>query len=461
MKKLVAILLAVLFVVGASACKTASPSTPTASILPSISTITIPDEEMPSSKEPSSEESSSKPSSNQESSEPSSEEETSSPSSTPTPETPNPNGGGTPSTNTTPVIKPADHTSHYCYPKLSDIQKQYYSAMHSAVLDMHSSWIVLGPLSDNYSADIAVARQAFVADHPEIFWLANNYVTAKGKDSNGNPAALLMFSSADNTTSYLVTRSEKTHMEAELNKAVANIVSKVTATDPFEIEAQLLSLLCEKVTYSADPADPFKYSAYGALVNGRALCEGYSRTMQLLLSQFNIPCTTVTGIANGEGHMWNLVQISNQWYNLDATWSDTANNFVSFEYFNLTDADIALDHAFAKDFSEISPETLSGVSFNITKPSCTATEYNYFSKRGFILTPDNTAELVSYIVSSADKTIEVKFKDQAFANQFKANAEAILTDINTRLAAIAPALPYYIGSYSPSTHTVKLQKTDK
>ncbi len=334
--------------------------------------------------------------------------------------------------------------------------------MHSAVTDMHSSWIVLGPLTENYLADIALVRQALVDDHPEIFWLPNHYVTAKGKDNSGNPAALLMFSaSGESASSYLVSRSEKAIMEEELNRAVSAILSKVTATDPFEKEVQLMRLLCEKVTYTTDPDDPMIYSAYGALVGGRALCEGYSRAMQLLLLQSGIPCTTVTGIANGEGHMWNLVQLGSDWYNLDATWNDTGGDLVSFEYFNLTDADIALDHAFSKDFSQIAPDKLSGVSFNISRPACTATAYNYFAKRGFTYSAENVAGLISYITSSPDEALEVRFVNQAFKEQFALNSEAFLQDINTRLAAVTPALPYYIGRYSVSTHTLKLYKVEK
>lgn len=323
---------------------------------------------------------------------------------------------------------------------------------------MHSSWIVLGPLTDNYLADIAIVRHALVDDHPEIFWLSNHYVTTKGKDNSGNPAALMMFSvSGESSSSYLVSRSERATMEAELEAAVASILSKVTATDPFEKEAQLMRLLCEKVTYTTDPNDPMIYSAYGALVGGRALCEGYSRAMQLLLLQSGIPCTTVTGVANGEGHMWNLVQLGSNWYNLDATWNDTTGGFVSYEYFNLTDADMALDHTFSKDFSEIAPDKLSGASFNISRPSCTATEYNYFVKRGFTYSAENADALISYITSSPDEVLEVRFVNQAFKQQFAANSNAYLQDINIKLADQA----YYIGRYSVSTHTLKLYKVQK
>ncbi len=334
--------------------------------------------------------------------------------------------------------------------------------MHTAVEDMFTSWVVLGELSSDYINDIAVARHALVSDHPEVFWLPPYYITATGTDNSGAPAALLMFSSsADVSPSFLVKRSEKAVMEEELMDAVSDITSQVTATDPFEIELQLHDLLCERVEYSTNEADPMIYSAYGALVNGRALCEGYSKAMQLLLHQFNIPCITVIGVAEGEGHMWNQVSIGSKWYNLDVTWNDSSKDFISHEYFNLTDADIALDHTFSKDFSELTDKELSkgSVAFNLSRPVCESYTNNYFTKRGFIFSKDNTPALVNYIANSKKEAIEVRFSDTSFKNTFNKNATKYLEEVNSKLTLQNPEIDYYIGRYSVSSLTLKLYKS--
>lgn len=337
--------------------------------------------------------------------------------------------------------------------------------MHTAVEDMFTSWVILGKLSDNYSNDILVARYALVNDHPDVFWLPPYYITAVGKDNASNPAALMMFSSsADIQPAFLVNRSEKAVMEEELMKAVLDITGQVTATDPFEIELQLHDLLCSRVEYSDDQTDSMIYSAYGALVNGKALCEGYSKAMQLLLHQFNIPCITVTGVAGGEGHMWNQVSIGSKWYNLDVTWDDSSKNFISHEYFNLTDADISLDHTFSKDFYELSNKELSGglVSFNLAKPVCESNTYNYFVKNGFIFSAENTSALVSYILNTQSEMIEVRFSDSSFKKAFYKNISQNLEKINSELILQNPEIDYYIGRYSPiSSLTLKLYKTKK
>lgn len=334
--------------------------------------------------------------------------------------------------------------------------------MHTAVQEMHSSWIVLGALTENSAIDIAISRHALVADHPDIFWVPSYYITAAGKDAEGNPAALMMFSSSnDSEDAFLVNQAERSYMQQELKAAVSAITSQVTATNPFEIELQLHDLLAKSVTYTSDTSNPMVFTAYGALVDGKALCEGYSRAMQLLLHQFSIPCTTVTGLADGIGHMWNLVKLGENWYNLDVTWNDSSET-VSHEYFNLSDSQISLDHTFAKNADELTADKiLDGTfSFNTSRPLCEAVDQNYFAKKGFTFYPEKISELASYIISSPDTMIEVKFFDQAFKTHFAENSDSYLEEINNEMFTLNPECNYYIGRYSVSTHTLKFYKTE-
>ena len=364
---------------------------------------------------------------------------------------------------TIPAPENTPHEGHYAYEFLTNVQKVYYEAMHTAVEEMHPSWIVLGPRTDSYATDIAVVRSALVADHPEIFWLPHYYVTATGTDGEGNPTALMMFSSSfELSPAYLVTRSEKSYMEKELKSAVDEISALVTATDPFEIELQLHDILCSRVEYSNDSADSMIYTAYGALVNGKALCEGYSRAMQLLLSQFGILSTTVSGIAENEGHMWNLVNIEGGWYNLDVTWNDSSKDFISHEYFNITDSEISLDHTFSADYTELSAEDISlgKVSFNISRPKAQNTDADYFAKRGFILTAEKLPELVLLLISAPEKVIEVKYASSAVKEDFNNNMTAYIEELNGEIALSSEA-DFYIGRIASSSLTLKLYKEQK
>ena len=68
-----------------------------------------------------------------------------------------------------------------------------------------------------------------------------------------------------------------------------------------------------------------KATAYAALKNGRAVCQGYSVLMYRLLREAGVGCRVITGDAiasdgTSEYHSWNIVCIDGLWYNLDATW---------------------------------------------------------------------------------------------------------------------------------------------
>lgn len=48
--------------------------------------------------------------------------------------------------------------------------------------------------------------------------------------------------------------------------------------------------------------------AYGALVDGKAVCEGYARAFQLLCNKANIDCVLLSGTTDSANHAWNGVK---------------------------------------------------------------------------------------------------------------------------------------------------------
>ncbi len=60
------------------------------------------------------------------------------------------------------------------------------------------------------------------------------------------------------------------------------------------------------------------YGAYGALVNKKAVCSGYTAAFQLLMERLGIPVTTIT--SSSMNHAWNMIQLDDSWYHVDVTW---------------------------------------------------------------------------------------------------------------------------------------------
>ena len=70
----------------------------------------------------------------------------------------------------------------------------------------------------------------------------------------------------------------------------------------------------------ANDADHVSNTAYGALVNGRATCQGYAMAYQLLLENCGIEVKYVR--SENMRHGWVRVKINGQWYHVDPTWDD-------------------------------------------------------------------------------------------------------------------------------------------
>lgn len=82
----------------------------------------------------------------------------------------------------------------------------------------------------------------------------------------------------------------------------------------------LACVLSEQVYYDARPDNC--YTAFGALIGRKAVCEGYTSAYYLLCKEANLWCAYRNGLPEGQGHTWNMVKIDGKIYNVDVTWCD-------------------------------------------------------------------------------------------------------------------------------------------
>lgn len=79
------------------------------------------------------------------------------------------------------------------------------------------------------------------------------------------------------------------------------------------------------------------YTAKGAFINGRATCKGYSEEVKILLNSVGIDCNIIN--SNTLNHVWNIVKIDGEYYQLDVTWIDTTSNGTDNDFFNFSNSD--------------------------------------------------------------------------------------------------------------------------
>lgn len=142
-------------------------------------------------------------------------------------------------------------------------------------------------------------------------------------------------------------------------------------------------------------ADEYAYRAYGALVQGKAVCNGYAEAMALLLKCAGICSDIVTGTAGGELHAWNIINLDGSWYQIDATWDDPLpdrGDFSGHMYFNVTDEIMADTHTWQKN-----PDM-----------ECTSWEYNYYNQNDLICDYEGFKERLSKVAEN-DKAAVCEF----------------------------------------------------
>ncbi|MFT8889057.1 MAG: transglutaminase domain-containing protein [Ethanoligenens sp.] len=188
--------------------------------------------------------------------------------------------------------------------------------------------------------------QYVIADHPEVFYLSGTSMSYIGAGGNGLRHFTISFSYSYDTGTVAA-------MRGKLRTAVLPILAQAdTKTDMVKKELVLHDALVEACAYNIAAASntsayPQAFTAYGALVDGSAVCEGYAKAMKLLLDSAGLHSLYVTGTASSGGesgpHAWNMVYVG-KWYQVDATFDDpvyqnSAGKYVqvekkSYRYFN-------------------------------------------------------------------------------------------------------------------------------
>lgn len=147
---------------------------------------------------------------------------------------------------------------------------------------------------------------------------------------------------------YSYTPEEVNLMIRETEKQADEILGLITDEmddyDKLKLFHDTLIISC-----SSDTDGEYADTIYGALVDKKALCEGYARAFSYLCSRSGIENIIVTGTA-GEAHMWNMVKLEGNWYHVDVTWdhpdrllAEHYPDMVLYNYFMVSDADLKGD----------------------------------------------------------------------------------------------------------------------
>lgn len=151
---------------------------------------------------------------------------------------------------------------------------------------------------------------------------------------------------------YTTNAEQETFVKSEVKRLVSELITP-SMSDVEKVKV-INEYIVKKTTYSDDTqASP--HAAYTILTEGKGVCQAYATLAYMMLTEAGMEAHYVTGFA-GENHAWNLVKVDGEWYHLDPTWNDPTfatsspelAEYISYEYFLISDRVISQDHTIDK-----------------------------------------------------------------------------------------------------------------
>ena len=277
----------------------------------------------------------------------------------------------------------------YYYDNLSQDEKTAYLTLYYGFVEYDDSIRM-----EVQEEDLKDVFTAVLYDNPDMFWVDYEYDYMVYSDS-------VAFS-----PKYRLTEDEVKTMQDSVNDKIDEIMTEVNKLDSdYEKELYIHDYIIENTEYDISTLEKMGDTVYSVLVSGKSICEGYARTVQILLDKLGIENYLVTGDTESDGeilpHMWNIVNIDGDNYHLDVTWDDLNDEFDTvYFYFNVTDEYISRDHY------KINPQN----------NNCNSTKSNYFVKENtLVYTYKGYNNLVQQSVDALlkDNTVELCFAENA------------------------------------------------
>lgn len=279
-----------------------------------------------------------------------------------------------------------------------------YDQLAAGIADSAESITIYNGTDPITKKEFQTVLDAYTRDYAHHFWLGNSYQISL------NSTTVVRF-----LPSYTVTGSELEAAKTALEQKVTDILSGITDTmSEYEKVLYLHDTLAGIIAYEAGTN---AHNAYGALIEGKAVCEGYAEALQYLLQRAGVQAFLAVGASinpatnTADGHEWNYVRIDGSYYHVDLTWDDQGEDLFH-NYFNQTDAVMQEDHAFS--------------TTEYALPVCDSTAAQYFTGKDEYLS-SYTVDTVGQLLKNNSMTVQVYIPGSVsgFLSWYQSNIVAI------------------------------------
>ena len=174
----------------------------------------------------------------------------------------------------------------------------------------------------NQAVDDACAETSATNEGDYLFLniKQNGLQSATGSTKDGKTTYTLV-----TDMDYHTTTEEQSYVESETDRILGDLGIEGMSSELDKLDA-IYGYICSHVAYDRTFNN---YSAYNALHDGTAVCQGFTSLTYMMLRKAGLNCRAITGKGQGSGpepenHAWNIVQIDEKWYNIDTTWDNGA-----------------------------------------------------------------------------------------------------------------------------------------
>ncbi len=322
--------------------------------------------------------------------------------------------------------------SNFAYSELDDSCRTCYMEIYAILSDM----LEKVELSTLDTEEVDLAFRAVMVDHPEIFYVKGYSI---GKYMNGNVLKKIVFSGT-----YTMPKDKAQAASQRVDDYVQRVIDNAPRdAGDFVTIKYVYDYLIRNNEYVLDSEN--NQNILSVVDNGKTVCQGYTKAMQLILNRMGIFCTLVNGKACGRngvpdaeelkdsqnaewgGHVWNIVKCNGMYYNVDVTWGDAAITLMNTDGSLTSDIDINYEFFLVDDAELIGTHDPEPV---VRMPKCNTMEDNYYNHEGVYFTKIDPDQLYRAFESAYASGETHVFLKAASADVFKALKIHLFDDQN-------------------------------
>ncbi|MGE9975804.1 transglutaminase domain-containing protein [Coprococcus catus] len=204
---------------------------------------------------------------------------------------------------------------------------------------------------------------------------------------------------------YTITYFTNAEQEAAFDKRLEEVLEELDAADQNDYQKikAIYNYICTHVEYDTENQDDdeylLKHTAYAALLDGKAVCQGYALLFYRMALELGVDNRLIPGTGNSDTHGWNIVELNHIYYNVDTTWDAGESEY---EFFLKCDANFVRhtrnDDYATDEFYEAYPMAEE----DYTLPEiCQSGEHQYQAFFDWEAVIDETGNVTGYARASA------------------------------------------------------------